>query len=122
MPTRPPKPCRALGCSRLTHDTYCDEHAYLDSKQLVERHRASSSSRGYDRRWRKARLCYLREHPLCVECQRHGRVTPATVVDHIQPHRGNRDLFWDVENWQPLCKGCHDKKTAREISMRQHTR
>ena len=23
-------------------------------------------------------------------------------------------LFWDRDNWQPLCKQCHDKKTARE--------
>lgn len=23
-------------------------------------------------------------------------------------------LFWDEANWQPLCKPCHDQKTARE--------
>nr|WP_292832122.1 HNH endonuclease signature motif containing protein [Mesorhizobium sp.] len=21
-------------------------------------------------------------------------------------------LFWDRSNWQPLCKPCHDRKTA----------
>jgi hypothetical protein len=26
----------------------------------------------------------------------------------------NMKLFWDRDNWQPLCKQCHDKKTARE--------
>lgn len=36
----------------------------------------------------------------------------STVVDHIIPHRGNMDLFWYEENWQPLCKRCHDKKTG----------
>jgi len=36
------------------------------------------------------------------------------VVDHIVPHRGDRALFWDTSNWQPLCKPHHDAKTARE--------
>ena len=24
-----------------------------------------------------------------------GRVVPATVVDHVVPHRGDQKLFWD---------------------------
>jgi 5-methylcytosine-specific restriction protein A len=54
------------------------------------------------------------DHPLCEECKRNGRLTPATVVDHITPHKGNRELFWDESNWQALCKSCHDRKTAKE--------
>jgi 5-methylcytosine-specific restriction protein A len=23
-------------------------------------------------------------------------------------------LFWNETNWQPLCKECHDRKTATE--------
>ena len=38
----------------------------------------------------------------------------ATVVDHIIPHRGDQKLFWDQNNWQALCKSCHDKKTLTE--------
>lgn len=38
----------------------------------------------------------------------------ANVVDHIKPHRGDKVLFWDSANWQPLCKECHDRKTATE--------
>lgn len=49
----------------------------------------------------------------------------ATVVDHIIPHRGNEELFWDEDNWQGLCKRCHDRKTWREkrglgITWEQH--
>jgi len=47
-----------------------------------------------------------------VECRSYERLTPATVVDHIIPHRGDERLFWDETNWQPLCKQCHDKKTG----------
>ena len=74
--------------------------------------RGGAAERGYDGRWRKARIAFLQRNPLCVECMRKGVLTPATVVDHIIPHRGDKDLFWNEENWQPLCKSCHDRKTG----------
>jgi len=74
-------------------------------------HRLSASDRGYGRRWRVARRQWLKRHPLCVLCEADGRVVAAEVVDHITPHRGNRDAFWNQENWQSLCKQCHDRKT-----------
>jgi len=46
-------------------------------------------------------------------CEARGRVTPATVVDHITPHRGDMARFWDRENWQSLCAPCHDIDKAR---------
>jgi 5-methylcytosine-specific restriction endonuclease McrA len=39
-------------------------------------------------RWQRLRKYQLIEHPLCVYCLANGRVTPATVVDHVVPHRG----------------------------------
>lgn len=77
----------------------------------------SSSERGYGYAWRKARDIFLREHPLCVMCQQHGRVTQAQVVDHIQPHQGNQRLFWDATNWQPLCKP-HHSSTKQSLENR----
>ena len=68
----------------------------------------------YGARWRRSRELFLVEHPLCVYCQRQGRVAPATVVDHIVPHKGDLTLFWDRDNWQPLCKRCHDAVKAKE--------
>jgi 5-methylcytosine-specific restriction endonuclease McrA len=66
-------------------------------------------------RWEKARKTYLASHPLCAMCQREGRVTAATVVDHIKPHKGDTKLFWDVaNNWQALCKPHHDQDKQRE--------
>lgn len=32
----------------------------------------------------------------------------ASVVDHIKPHRGNQDLFWDKSNHAALCRHCHN--------------
>ena len=68
----------------------------------------------YSYAWQKASRTYLRRHPLCRACTYAGRHTAATVVDHIIPHKGDRDRFWDSDNWQPLCKQCHDRKTVLE--------
>lgn len=73
----------------------------------------SSTKQGYGYAWQKARAAFLREHPLCCQCEGEGRVVAADVVDHITPHRGNQARFWDVSNWQSLCKRCHDCKTGR---------
>ena len=76
--------------------------------------RMKTAERGYGSRWQKARATFLKRSPLCVECQRKGFVTLARIVDHLIPHKGNQALFWDTSNWQPLCKSCHDVKTATE--------
>lgn len=77
-------------------------------RKLTDR-RASAHQRGYDARWRRARLAYLAAHPLCVMCRRLGRTTAATVVDHSVPHKGDDRLFWDQANWQSLCAPHHDR-------------
>ena len=93
MPMKPKKPCRHPGCPKLTDGLYCEEHEALHRGD-----RASSSKRGYNRQWQKARARYLKAHPLCVQCLKEGQAVTATVVDH----------------WQSLCKSCHDKKTWNE--------
>ena len=77
----------------------------------------TSSQRGYDYRWQKARERFLLDNPLCVYCDRVGRTTAACIVDHVSPHRGDKTLFWDQTNWQALCKSCHDSvKQAEEVA------
>ena len=76
--------------------------------------KGSSSERGYGHKWQKARLRFLGEHPLCVMCEKQGRITVATVVDHKIPHKGDQELFWDESNWQSLCKPHHDRDKAEE--------
>jgi 5-methylcytosine-specific restriction enzyme A len=88
-------------------------------KRELDRQRPSAAQRGYDNRWRKARARYLAGHPLCASCLAQGRLTAATVVDHVVPHGGDRQRFWDCDNWQALCKACHDSKTVRDGRWRQ---
>jgi 5-methylcytosine-specific restriction protein A len=63
--------------------------------------------------WFRMRKAILDENPLCVECLKHRRITVATDVDHIKPHRGDPEVFFDSSNLQPLCKSCHSAKTLR---------
>ncbi|WP_091742622.1 HNH endonuclease signature motif containing protein [Marininema mesophilum] len=113
MPSKPLRPCNYPGCPGLAQGRYCEEHTKQES-QRYEQSRGSASQRGYGSSWRKARATYLKRSPLCVGCEKAGRLTPATVVDHVVPHKGDTGLFWDKGNWQSLCKRCHDRKTATE--------
>jgi 5-methylcytosine-specific restriction protein A len=124
--SRPYKPCRYPACTEITQNAsgYCAQHEpeYLANKQTrtkayqkyADEQRGSACTRGYDHRWRAARRYYLAYNPWCVKCTEFGIVEAATVVDHIKPHKGDPELFWDSDNWQSLCKKCHDLKTRQE--------
>lgn len=69
-----------------------------------------SAARGYNYAWQKRREQHLRAYPLCVYCL--PRLTPATVADHIVPHRGDQALFDGPI--QSLCAACHSSKKQKE--------
>lgn len=79
-----------------------------DAKTRYEAHRESSTKRGYNARWRKARLTFLAREPLCWMCMTRGIVKGAVLVDHWFPHRGDSKVFWDTKHWAPLCESCHN--------------
>ena len=115
MPYKANRPCKEPGCTAAAADgrIYCREH----ERQYDRRRDAGVERKLYGSKWTKARRQYLMQHPLCVECQRDGVVEAATVVDHIEPHRGDYMKFWNRANWQGLCKRHHDSKTATEDAM-----
>lgn len=112
MPRRVGHPCAAPGCPAVVRSgLYCDAHRQADKqpRRQADRPRPSPSRRGYDRIWQKLRLIHLAEHPLCVHCQRDGRITVATQVHHIQPlSAGGTNAR---ENLQSLCDSCHSRVT-----------
>jgi len=72
-------------------------------------------------KWQKLRNYVIENEPLCRMClKEHNRVTPAVMVDHIIPVKGTTDedmeLFYDINNLQPLCDNCHQIKTKRDDS------
>ncbi|MGV6840577.1 MAG: HNH endonuclease [Planktomarina sp.] len=73
-------------------------------------------------RWQRLRLKILKRDGW--RCQRTGvmlvggkHAPNSAVVDHIRPHRGNLELFWDENNLQAVSKEYHDK-TKQSIEKR----
>jgi len=113
LPTKAKKLCAFPGCPNLVDsgETYCPEHKRQTQKN-VDARRGTSNERGYNATWRRLRRMVLNREPLCRECLKEGRLTPATEVDHIVPlSQGGTN---DLENLQPLCHSCHSRKTAKE--------
>lgn len=97
-------PCAQPGCPTLTSSSHCPAH-----QPAAWQHDQTAHQRGYGQRWRKLRARILRHEPNCRHCGR-----PATEVDHITPkHLGGTD---NPANCQPLCKKCHQVKTADEAA------
>jgi 5-methylcytosine-specific restriction protein A len=63
--------------------------------------------------WRRIRLAQLAEHPLCANHLRLGKVVPATIVHHIEPHRGDYARFISGP-FESVCKECHDVEGRSE--------
>ncbi len=128
---RPPRICSHPGCSALTEssDGRCPKHPRQPFAELrgPEKRRAynrdqPASNRFYKTTgWRKVRAEVLRRKPLCVECERLGRVMVATLVDHIIPYRERPDLGLDRSNLQPLCHSCHGRIGARVTTHSTHS-
>jgi 5-methylcytosine-specific restriction enzyme A len=70
----------------------------------------------YGKRWRKRARHQLQIEPLCRMCASEGRITAASVVDHIIPHRGDINSFW-LGELQSLCT-FHHNSTKKIIEQR----
>jgi len=58
--------------------------------------------------WRALRRDQLAKEPLCRYCMAMGHITAADTVNHKEPHRGDKNLAFDPENLESVCKPCHD--------------
>lgn len=109
MPYKPKRPCSYPGCGRLTDGRFCDEH-----RQIAEHHynhylRDPDTNKRYGRVWKKIRAQFLLQHPLCIQCEKEGRLTPAREVHHILPLADGGTN--EQGNLLALCKSCHSKIT-----------
>ena len=109
MPISAPKPCSHPGCGVLVRDgtSRCAKHpkaAWAKKPDAVKRVAG--------RKLQAMRTRLFAENPLCVECERQGRVTLATQRDHVLSlEEGGRD---DDSNVQGLCHACHEAKSELE--------
>lgn len=113
MPQRPQRPCRHKGCRNLHRNAngYCDQHR-ADANR-ARRGSAGKFSAWYTTaKWRSLRAKQLRMQPLCEFCLKDGKVTAATICDHVEPHRGDESKFWSGP-FQSLCQTCHSSTKQR---------
>lgn len=110
-----------MGLPLLPHAPKTFRPSWLQSRAELprfEKHqperRGSARERGYTSQWEKARKGWFAKDPLCVCCHAHGAVHVATVLDHVEPHKGDMAKFWNSNNWQGLCEWC-DKNLKRSI-------
>lgn len=61
------------------------------------------------------RMCGL----LCTGTHKDNPLSP--VCDHIQDHKGDENLFFDLDNTQTLCKSDHDKLKRQQDSRGYHS-
>ena len=61
-------------------------------------------------RWRRLRVSFLAEHPLCEDCRKAGRLTSAAHVHHVLERKDRPDLALDPSNLEALCPPCHNAK------------
>lgn len=96
---------------------YCAKHFTLNNikNPTTQTEKYSWHKLYYSVKWRKLRERQLVENPLCIECGNVG-----LDVDHIIDHKGNIDLFYDLNNLQTLCKACHSRKTMTTNNSRRY--
>lgn len=100
MPTLPPTLRPAMAGGRGDYDR--------------ERYAVKASRKWYNsKHWRIKRRRQLDAEPLCRMCLQEDRIEPATVADHITPHREDERLFWSGP-LQSLCATCHSSAKQRE--------
>ena len=123
MPTAALHPCSwPGGCRALTAGRLCAAHAPAASDTAAPVGYRWGTERRDVKRLRGRQLQARREalfarEPLCRRCRELGRVTVATIRDHVVPlAEGGRD---DETNVQALCQECSDSKTREESKRGQ---
>lgn len=83
---------------------------YTNDEKRKARQKIYNSSK-----WKALRIAKLQESPLCEECQKVDKVTPAEHVHHIQSFmKCNTEiellaLAYDYNNLMSLCAECHNR-------------
>ena len=123
------KLCQYSGCDcfAVEHHTYCEKHL-LESqkkhKEWLENHskkkpfeNAIRTNNYNNAEWRNLRKEVLERDGYC--CRSCGATAAESgfslEIHHIIPPKGNKELFYNINNCVTLCKVCHARITQEEI-------
>ena len=98
-----------------------------DSKARVKKSQTYVRERSADlyhtARWTKLSRAFKVSHPLCEECKKRGKITPADVTDHVVPWPiCGAEGFFNEDNLQALCHNCNHEKGQRDKKVIQQWR
>jgi len=106
MPMKPARRCSVVGCGQ---DAIAGGRCALHP---IDAWNAGTVRRMRGRRLQTERARLFAAAPLCVLGELAGRVTLATVRDHVVPlAEGGTEADANI---QPLCDDCSERKTADE--------
>ena len=91
---------RLCRCGAIVDDR-CPRCDIANTQTTVER--------GYDYRWKRLSERKRIADPLCEECVRMGRTTPATEVHHIHRIQDAPQLRLTWANLMSVCRACHER-------------
>lgn len=109
MPVK--RQCTTPNCPEYAIDgaSKCSMHHKEFVRESFDRIRKPEYAKMYNTKaWQTLRAVHKRKSPICADCGK-----PGNVVDHIIPHKGDYNLFFDPRNLQTMCTKCHNKKTGR---------
>ena len=121
--------CQYSGCDEISEPghTYCKTHLVESQKkhrEWLENHNkkkpfenAVRTNNYNNSEWRRLRREVLeRDGYRCCQC---GAISEECgyplEIHHIIPPKGNKELFYDINNCVTLCKWCHARITQQEI-------
>ena len=115
--------CSWPGCFNLVDEprSYCDRH-----KAAAQAKQTNADAKPYRKpwdgaqrpndplyhtaRWRALAKAVIAQHPACQICG----ATERLQVHHIEPPKGNEELFFDSANLMVVCFDCHQRLTLEE--------
>ena len=121
--------CQYSGCDEISEPghTYCKTHLVESQKkhrEWLENHNkkkpfenAVRTNNYNNSEWRALRMKVLkRDNYQCQQCGATKEECGYQLeVHHIIPPKGNKELFYNIDNCVTLCKWCHARITQQEI-------
>lgn len=95
-----------------------------EQNKAADEKRGTARERGYSTAWDRFAKNWLANNPLCRYCEARGEITPAELVDHVEPHNRDPTKFWPGEDDNPddffasCCRSCHNgpKQSVERIA------
>ena len=121
--------CQFSGCNEIAveHHTYCAKHLAESQKKHQEFLKNHNKKKPFENatrtnnynnvEWRALRNEVLkRDNYQCCQCGAGAEESGFPLeIHHIIPPRGNKELFYNIDNCVTLCKWCHSRITQQEI-------